>query len=419
MPIPILFVSDAVTAETGLARITRDLAVRVHENLPELFRVGSLGYGGPYSRNIPFPQYSMNMKDWVVFNLVEVWKDFAGTEPGIVFTIWDASRLLWFSRPENCQTDYLRNFLKTPPFKRWGYFPMDATGPNDKLTAVLAHTMEGYDRVLAYSQWAENILRRTLTSRPILDGLTNLPHGIDTSVFQPRHRIMARHGFGEKLGVRNKKYDKWLSIPDDAYAIGIVGTNQARKDFGLGIQTVAALAKDRKIFLWIHTDVLERHWSIPALLNDYGILKDSITTTLPLTDEQMAWCYSALDLTLGIGVAEGFGYPIFESLACGTPCVHGNDGGAAEHLPKEMLVEPVATRLEGPYCCQRNVYRAVDWVDKIKALEPKKRATLPDHLSWNMNWRRWKEWFVKGAEECQFHFVLEERVFWEATSRSI
>jgi len=52
--------------------------------------------------------------------------------------------------------------------------------------------------------------------------------------------------------------------------VGIVATNQARKDFGLGIQAVSELARERKVILWIHTDELERHWSIPALVHDYG-----------------------------------------------------------------------------------------------------------------------------------------------------
>ena len=397
-PIPLLLLSDGVTSGTGLGRIARDLAVRIAEHLPDVYRVGTLGYGGPYSRALPFPQYSIDMKDWVVFNLPDIWKDFAGDEKGIVMTIWDASRMLWFSRPENCGSERLKKFLTNPPFQKWGYFPMDATGPHDRLTAILGHIIDGYDRVLAYSKWAEEILHRTLPQKDI----TNLPHGIDCSVFQPHHRIVARHGFGEKIGARTEK-GKFLAIPDDAYMIGIVATNQVRKDYGLGIQTVREIANQRPVFLWIHIDQLERHWSIPALLNDYGLLKQAVVTNLDLSDEQMSWCYSACDVTLGIGIAEGFGYPIFESLACGTPCIHGNDGGAAEHLrhlPAEMLVEPVTCRLEGPYCCQRNVYNPLDWAKRVAEL-PKKNGTslLPAYLDWNENWKRWEQWFRRGISE--------------------
>src|ERR1700758_4143767 len=144
MPIPLLLVSDGVTSGTGLGRITRDLAVRIAANLPDIYRVGTLGYGGYYSRSLPFPQYQWHANDqWVIHELPEVWKDFAGTERGVITTIWDASRLLWLARPENCESTPLRKWLEKSRPELWGYFPMDATGPNDRLTGILAHTMKG------------------------------------------------------------------------------------------------------------------------------------------------------------------------------------------------------------------------------------------------------------------------------------
>lgn len=396
MPIPLLIISDAPTSGTGLGRITKDLATRIHANLSDIYEVGTAGYGGPYSRSLAFPQYNIDMKDWVIGNLPEIWEDFAGDRRGIVLTIWDASRLLWFARPENCPVPYLQKFLTHPPFERWAYLPMDATGPNDRLTAVLKYTIEGYDRVLAYSQWAEDILRRTLTSPDDL-GLTNLPHGIDTSVFKPRNRSGARHGFGERINARNQK-GKHLSVPDDSLMIGIVATNQTRKDFGLGIATVAEIKKERNVLMWIHTDELERHWSIPALLNDFGFKHDEavVTCNFPLTDEQMSWCLSACDVTLGIGLGEGFGYPIFESLACGTPCIHGNYGGAPEHIPEDYIVEPNMLRYEGVYNCVRPVFEPLDWRDAVIHANGE-CPTCPEHIDWKNLWPRWKGWFMKGV----------------------
>lgn len=194
-----------------------------------------------------------------------------------------------------------------------------------------------------------------------------------------------------------------MTIPSDCLLIGIVATNQARKDFGVGIQAVAELAKNRNVFLWIHTDVLERHWSLPALMYDFGLdTEKTVVTCAQYTDEQMAWSYSACDVTLGIGNGEGFGYPIFESLACGTPCIHGDYGGAPEHMPEQMLVRPATRRIEGVYNCYRCVYDYLDWYSKL-CMMPKKtgESLLPAHLDWNNLWPKWSEWLTKGVSECQ------------------
>lgn len=397
-PVPILFVSDAVTAGTGLGRITRDLATRVHKHLPETFRVGCFGYGGDYSRELGFPQYAMKMTDWHLYNLPEIWKDFAGEEKGILMVIWDASRVLWLSRPENEEDPRLRAFLEKKPFQLWTYSPLDAHGVGGRLTAILQHTLEGFDRVLAYSKWAYDVLEKTITEPKDVD-LDWRPHGIDTNVFYPRNRINARHMFGERLRARNFK-GKMVSIPDDAFLVGIVATNQARKDWGLGLNVIAELQKTKNVWCWLHTDRLENAWSIPILVQyDFPSNRDhNVVTTSDLTDEVMAWSYSACDLTLGIGNGEGFGYPIFESLACGTPCLHGNYAGAAEHLPEFMHVEPCHERIEGVYSMIRKCYRVEDWVEKAHALLGAKNGSslLPADLDWNNLWPCWEEWFVRG-----------------------
>lgn len=398
-PIPLLLISDAPSAGTGLARITRDLATRIHNGLSDRFRVATLGYGGVGTHDLGFMQYHIpEMKDWVLPCLENVWKDFAGRQPGIIMTIWDASRLVWLTWPQFCPDKQLANWLLKTPIEKWSYMPIDSSGPNDKLTMALRETISRFDRVITYSGWAAGVLTQTIGQ-----DCDFLPHGIDTTVFYPRDRQKARENF-IKL-VRPCMGDK-LDVPADSPLIGIVATNQPRKDYGLMFRALAELPKEMNFRLWVHTDRLEHAWSIPGLMYDYGLILNTIVSTSDISDEDMAQAYSACDLTLAPGLGEGFGYPIFESLACGCPVFHGNYGGAAEWLLfRSMLIEPESYRLEGPYSCLRPVFSPNSWTRAIEGFitqrnkQPAERESLlPQQLNWENLWPRWRTWLLKGVE---------------------
>lgn len=398
MPTPFLILSDSPTAKTGLGRITRDIATRMHAHMSDVFRVGTVGYGGPFSSSLGFMQYPIDMENWIISNLPDVWNDFSQGQPGVLFTIWDASRLQWLMRPEMCGNRRLRDFLNKRPFQTWAYWPVDATGVNDRLTQVLGHTMDGADRSLAYSKWAEGVMRKSMEKTA---DLTFLPHGIETDKYFPRKQRDARHAFGQRMGARyvtGKKQGQFISIPDDALFIGVVGTNQVRKDWGLAMAVIAGLAKQRPVRAWLHTDVLDRYWSIPNLIYDFGLRDSVIVTIHEPDDEQMSWAYAACDVTLGIGLGEGFGFCAAESLACGTPVIAPNYGGG-EFIPKEFLIDPIGSRLEGQFNCVRPVMEPDDFVDRILAL-PKKtgECLLPKYIHWDELWPCWERWLREGIQ---------------------
>lgn len=395
MTIPLLVLSDHPTATSGLGRITRELALRIHERMSDTFRVACLGCGATDRLFLPFQTWGIRqMKDWVVADLPECWKAFAGDERGILLVIWDASRILWLAQPEkHCphttpEELKLRDFLLNKPFDLWTYSAIDADGPNGKLSVLLREVLRGCDRVLAYSEWSAAIVEKTLEGFPHKP-IEALPHGIDPAIWHPRGRDKARRKFGELV------FDAEFSVKPEQFLIGIVATNQARKDFGTAIKAVAQIAETEDVLIWIHTDTLERHWSLSALLYDYNLMNRCIVTHGQLTDEQLTWAYSACDVTFGIGLGEGFGYPIYESLACGIPCIHGNYAGGAEWLPKEFKIEPVAYRFEGTFGSVRPVYNAEQWVDAATRLK-NETARLPKELDWNNLWPRWEEWLRKG-----------------------
>lgn len=388
--IPLLFFGDSPSLHTGLARIGRDLACRIC-TLPE-FRVGFLGKGGIPKRKLPFMQYTFpESAQWGEGYLEAVWKDFSGGQNGIIFTIWDASRLLWFSQPRP-EMGPLYKFLSKPNFQRWGYFPIDATGPGGQLSAMSVAAIVPYERTLAYTEWASTVLTAS--------GITAdwLPHGLDLTLWQPRDRVAARIA---------------LHCEASDIVIGMNATNQSRKDWGCAFAAISELRKHHdNLKFWCHTDSVSglstrdaRPWDFNALTADYG-LQDTVIVTLggTLTDTELSYYYSACDLTI-LPSAEGFGYPIVESLACGVPCIHSSYGGGAELVPEAIpVVHPIAWRLDTPYNCLRPVFDPQDWVQTIEkvlqlSVSAEQCRAAVEHLSWPQLWEsRWKKWFLEGAK---------------------
>lgn len=405
--IPLMIISDAPTAGTGLARITRELATRIAIELPDLYRVCTFGYGGPPSRALPFFQYIAEgvRPDWVLPTLPQVWDDWAGGEKGVALPIWDCSRLGWLVAPQFQEEilqpypglgKWISGFLQKNEV--WLYCPVDSEGPNDKLTFPVGQTLFGITRILAYTAWGSDVIRRTIG-----DGeadkryLTALPHGIDGEVFYELPRQACRKAFFTRTGAGSPLGKRPEPIADDEVLVGIVATNQSRKSFPLGIEAAAILARDRKLRLWIHTDALERNWSIPALLIDYGMIEKAVISLGQISDDNMAVAYSACDLTFGIG-PEGFGFPLCESVFCGTACITGSYAANGEVLSAypDFLVPPRAFRLEGEYAAKRPVYSAEDFASAARNVIGK-RTNRPSEYDWENVWPRWKAYLQEAA----------------------
>ena len=380
--IPLMLLSDAPSSISGLGRITRELCIRIAANLPDKFRLATLGYGGIGSKDLPWQQYTMcgdpPARGWFVPELYQAWNEWSQGEYGVLMTIWDASRMSWLTNPDACPDAAIRAWLLKRPFELWGYWPVDACGVNANLPNSYAEVMRKYDRNLAYSEWARGLMRK--------DGIDAeaLPHGIDTAVWYPRDRKIARKKL-QGLGMNR--------LGDNSLLVGIVATNQVRKDWALAFQTCAELLKQgQDVLMWCHTDTLHRHWDIVSLARDFGMLNRVMVTHPPVVDDDMAELYSACDVTLGIGLGEGFGYPIFESLACGVPCVHGNYGGAPEHMALPLVVEPTTWRLEGAFNCRRPVFEPYVWAHRVSE-NAGSTLMLPAAIDWNNLWTRWEAWF--------------------------
>jgi glycosyltransferase involved in cell wall biosynthesis len=81
-------------------------------------------------------------------------------------------------------------------------------------------------------------------------------------------------------------------------------------------------------------------------------LEGAVTFVPRVSDDQLRFAYSGADLTVMPSFEEGFGLPILESMACGTPvaCSHSASlpevGGAAAEYFDPHDVESIAAAIE-------------------------------------------------------------------------
>lgn len=191
--------------------------------------------------------------------------------------------------------------------------------------------------------------------------------------------------------------------------IGIVATNQARKDWGAAVTICAALAERLKgdVRFWFHLDMPIRTWNLYALIADFNLGELVEMTHPPCDDKWMAEQYRRCDLTLLPSLGEGAGYPWMESFACGTPCLHTDYAGGASLMNtcglSEYLIPSAGYRMEGQFNNLRPVLDPALWVEK--ALEMLEKPRDPDlhkaveHLSMMKLGHTWRRWFKEGIGE--------------------
>jgi len=172
-----------------------------------------------------------------------------------------------------------------------------------------------------------------------------VPDSVDTTTFCPTPRLQSSDG--ALLDART-----WYGIPRHAWLIGVVGVNgdrtRDRKNFGVIAQAVAELQRQQDdVFLYLHTDLTGGPRSIDLweLLNAAGVDSDRVLSTNPavyrrgFSSRQLAALYSSFDVLLAPSAGEGFGRPVIEAQACGTPVIVSRNTSQPELVANGQIVD--------------------------------------------------------------------------------
>jgi glycosyltransferase involved in cell wall biosynthesis len=191
--------------------------------------------------------------------------------------------------------------------------------------------LSGCTRPIALTRWGADEIRAI----PGMPEPLYLPHAYDGTIWKPVNRLEARQQLG---------------IAPDVFFAAFVGVNDSlpsRK----GLDTLLFAwhlfcQRHDDLLLYLHTDP---QGNIPERGDQGGVDVDAMLTALRLTGDariklvdvfryrtysipsaELALIANAADVLLLPGMGEGFGVPIIEFAACGTPAIVTNFGAMAE-----------------------------------------------------------------------------------------
>lgn len=192
----------------------------------------------------------------------------------------------------------------------WNWLPWTPIDMEPVPQRVLDN-LDGAHTVLPYAQYGVDQLREAGVSN-----VRYVPHGV-SDAFQP----------GDKAEARRK-----LNLPEDAFIIGMVAANKSmpsRKAFPEQMMAFAGFHKTHpNSLLYLHSLSSSAHGGVDIeyLAKRLGIQhavrwSSQHRYLMGFDEPTMALLYQSFDVLSAASMSEGFGIPILEAQACGTPVI--------------------------------------------------------------------------------------------------
>ena len=243
---------------------------------------------------------------------------------------------------------------------------------------------------LTYAKWGHEMLNKV--------GIQNyyIPHGIEPSIYKVLEQEQV-----EAFKHQYLKFDGHLTI--------MVAANKGypdRKNFQGQLSAWAKFAKnkpDAKLYLHTEPTPMYQGLNLPKLCGELGIsdkvmFPDRYEYFIGLPAEYLAFIYNSANVLMAAAMSEGFGIPIIEAQACGTPVIVTNFSAMPELVRYGEIID-VATKVWTPLEAfqavpdQNQIQDAlednyIDWLDndKQKNLEEGFKASqaINNEYSWDL-----------------------------------
>jgi glycosyltransferase involved in cell wall biosynthesis len=187
-------------------------------------------------------------------------------------------------------------------------------GPHRWMDAVAIQAMRRADALIASSEYTRQALIDVVKVAP--ERVHRVYLGVDTARFRP-------------VIVPPQFYQRYKLDPKGRYILH-VSTEEPRKDVPSLMRAFALLRRDFPDIKLIKAGMpLYPRVQLLELIKHLG-LEDSVIFVDRVTDEDLVALYNIARMSVMPSLAEGFGFPVLESMACGTPVVSSTGGSLAE-----------------------------------------------------------------------------------------
>lgn len=160
---------------------------------------------------------------------------------------------------------------------------------------------------VSVSKW----LHDKAAGSPLVNSVTTIPNGLDTSVFTIQDKQRAR---------------QYYALPADKKIVlmGAGRLNDPIKGFNYLREALSLLDNKDEVCLCLFGNIKKE----PDFLADLPV--QVVWLHRPFTPQELALLYSAADVTVAPSLYETFGQTLSESLACGTPVVSFDNSGQTD-----------------------------------------------------------------------------------------
>lgn len=366
----ILVLTDSPMLHTGFARVGKEIFTAL--NRTGKYEIVCVGWFHQNTlEDITYPIWTTKKNEKGAITQADKYghKSFPGFvdkfKPDLVWTLGD----MWM-------IDHVALAPNRKTFEWVAYFPIDGEPSPSKWGKIV----ENMDVAVAYGKYGMNVISKKAPKA----NLRYIYHGVNTEIFKP---------FDEEVIKKEKK--TILGVEENVKIIGIVARNQPRKAFDklfeayfyilngmylkcnvcnkITVQPYDIVekkftslsecrhckTKDVKrgkprdnVRLYLHAAPVDCGWDLMDLQKDFGLhgkvlINPKIKIGVGVSESTLAVIYNIIDIFTLPTRGEGFGLPILEAMACGTPVVATKYSGHVEWADGcGELIEPIVFEAE-------------------------------------------------------------------------